>query len=229
MSTYLNLVNKLLIKLNENELTESNFVGVRGVYASAKDAINDSLREIESFEQQWPYNAVEHTESLTIGTYEYAYPILFKTVDWNSFQIEKDDSLGVNSKTLKIMERDEWYKKYRDLDDDAGSDGRAIPDYVFKTHGNGYGLTPSPDQDYVLKYRYYTYFSELTDYDDECLVPEAFNHVIINGALKYMYVYHDNVEMANYVDDKMFQPNLKMMRKLLINDEQYVRDTRVNF
>lgn len=229
MSTYLQLVNKVLVRLNEVELTESNFAGVKGIYAQAKQAVNDALREIDTTEDHWPFNAYEHTEALVAGTYEYAWPIVFKTADWNSFQLQKDATLGINSKSLKILDKEEWYKRYRDLDDDAGSDGRGIPEFIFQTHGNGYGITPSPNEAYELKYRYYAQFTVLSAYSDACLIPEAFDHVIINGALKYMYIYLDNPQMADLMDEKHFKPSLKYMRKLLINDEQYFRDTRVKF
>lgn len=229
MSTYLQLTNKVLNRLNEVELTESNFIGVKGVYAQAKLAVNDALREIDTIENNWPFNAYEHTEELVVGTYEYSWPVIFKTADWNSFQIQKNTTIGVNSKSLKVLDKEEWYKKYRDLDDDAGVEGRGLPDFIFQTHGNGYGITPSPDNTYQLKYRYYAQFTALTNYSDQCLIPEIFDHVIINGALKYMYIYLDNPQMADLMDEKYFKPSLKYMRKLLINDEQYFRDTRVKF
>ena len=86
-ATYLDLSNRVLRRLNEVEMTSSDFPTVRGVQALCKDAVKAAIANINQSEFEWPFNAAEHTDTLTIGREEYDWPTYFKVVDWNSFQI----------------------------------------------------------------------------------------------------------------------------------------------
>jgi len=46
MATYINLVNELLRRLNEVEISEADFTTTKNVQSLAKDAVNSSIREI---------------------------------------------------------------------------------------------------------------------------------------------------------------------------------------
>ena len=121
-STYMGLTNRLLRRLNEVEITESDFLSARGLQATAKDCILDTVREINTVRIDWPFNAVEHTQTLEVGVEEYAWPLAFIAADWNSFQIQKDDTLNITHKRLTPVSREEWYEKRRDIDYDSETD-----------------------------------------------------------------------------------------------------------
>jgi len=227
-STYINLCNMVLRRINEVEMTSAEFAGVRGVQALVKDAVRAAIAKINQAEFEWPFNASEHTQVLEVGRTEYDWPDYFKIADFNSFQIQKDDSLGVSYKTLSPIERDEWYAKHRDTDYDAGSTGRAVPDFVFPSHGTGFGVTPSPDKAYSLRFRYYLNYADLTAHDDVTRIPESFDTVIIDGALYHLYMFKDNIDAANAAF-QAFTLGLKDLQTLYINSYEYVRDTRIAF
>ena len=126
-TSFLNLTNQLLRRLNEVEIAESEFSSCRGVQALAKDAIKNSIAKINSAEFEWPFNATLHTQTLTVGVEEYNWPQYFKTVDWNSFQIQKNDSLSVGFRHLELLSRDQYYKLGKDADDASGSEGITVP------------------------------------------------------------------------------------------------------
>ena len=226
MSTFLDLTNQLLRRMNEVEIAVADFASVRGVQASAKDAIRNSIAKINQAEYEWPFNAAEHSQVLAVGQEEYSWPNYFKTVDWNSFVIEKNDSLGVKTTPLSFIARDEYYKKYRAQDDDAGTTGRDIPEMVSQSHGAGYLVSPSPDQAYTLKFRYYLNNSALSAYDDTTRIPDTFDHVIVEGALAQMYMFKDNMESAGAAL-QIFQQGIKEMQGILINQYESIQDTRV--
>jgi len=226
VSTYLDLTNQLLRRLNEVEIAPADFSSVRGVQATAKDAIRNAISKINQAEYEWPFNAAQHTQQLSIGLEEYSWPQYFKTVDWNSFQIEADSGLGISTTPLKFISRDEYYDKYRFLDDDAGSTGRGVPIYVFPTHGNGYGVSPSPDKGYTITFRYYLNHSDLVAYDDSTRVPESYDNIIVEGALMQMYMFRDNMEAAG-ISAQLFQQGVKEMQGILINQYGEIRDTRI--
>lgn len=227
-STYLNLCNMVLRRINEVEMTSAEFADVRGVQALVKDAVRAAIAKINQAEFEWPFNASEHTQVLEVGRTEYDWPDYFKIADFNSFQIQKNDSLGVSYKTLSAIERDEWYAKYRDTDYDAGSTGRAVPDFVFPSHGTGFGVTPSPDKAYSLRFRYYLNYADLTAHNDVTRIPESFDTVIIDGALYHLYMFKDNIDAANAAF-QAFTLGLKDLQTLYINSYEYVRDTRIAF
>ena len=227
-STFISLTNQLLRQLNEVEIAQPDFGNTRGVQSLAKDAVRNAVAKINQTEFEWPFNAAEHSVTLVEGQEEYSWPALFKTADWNSFQIQKNEEFGVGYKTLKFIERDVWYKNYRDEDYDAGSAGIECPDYVFPSHGNGFGVSPSPDHPYELRFRYYMTDSTLLNADDAVRIPSIFDHVIISGALYYMYMFRDNAESSN-IAATVFEQGVKEMRTLLINKYERIADTRVRY
>ena len=227
-TSFLELTNKLLRMLNEVEIEESQFNDVRGKPAAAKDAIRYAVNDINSQQHHWPFNAAEHTITLTIGQEEYPWPENFKVADWNSFQIQKDDTLNITNSNLRAITKDEWYKYFRDVDYDSETDGRSIPQFVFEAHGRGFGVSPSPDEEYSLKYRYYLFPTELSLSTDTSRIPTEWDHVIVQGGMYYMYMYDDNDERAA-VTNKKFLTSLAKMRSILVNNYLYMVDTRVNF
>ena len=227
-STYINLCNMVLRRINEVEIAQADFGTVRGVQALVKDAVRAAIAKINQAEFEWPFNASEHTQVLTAGRTEYDWPDYFKIADFNSFQIQKDAALGVSYKTLSPIERDEWYKSYRDDDDEAGSAGRGIPDVVFPSHGTGFGVTPAPNQAYSVRFRYYLNYADITAATDVTRIPESFDTVIVDGALYHLYMFKDNLDAANAAFIA-FESGLKDLQTLYINSYEYVRDTRIKF
>jgi|TARA_R110000744_G_scaffold10128_1_gene31759 hypothetical protein len=227
-TTFIDLTNTLLRRLNEVELAEADFVGARGVQALAKDAIRASIAKINSAEFEWPFNAAENSQVLIPGVEEYSWPDFFKSTEWNSFQIQKDDSLNTNTKALRFIERDYYYRSFRSADQDAGNLGLSMPDYVFPSHGNGYGVSPSPDKAYTIKFRYFITHSNLQATTDQTRVPTIYDHVVIDGGMYHMYMFRDNTEAAN-VAMSQYMMGIKEMQTVLINKYQNVLDTRVNF
>jgi len=227
-STYIDLCNKVLRRLNEVEIAVGDFPTVRGVQALVKDAVRSSIAKINQAEFEWPFNAAEHTETLIAGQTEYVWPSYFKVSDWNTFQIQKDASLGTGYKTLTAIDRDVWYSKHRDDDYEAGTSGRSIPDFVFAGHGNSFGVTPSPDAAYKVRFRYYLNYSDLTNYNDVTRIPESFDTVVIDGALYHLYMFKDNLESAQAAFIA-FEAGIKDLQTLYINSYEYIRDTRIKF
>ena len=225
---YIDLCNQVLRRLNEVEIAPADFAGVRGVQALVKDAVKSSVAKINQAEFEWPFNAAEHTTTLSAGQEEYVFPSDLKTVDYNSFQIQKDDSLGADFKALRFLDRDEWYQRHRDADYASGAAGRGIPDYVFPAHGSGFGVSPTPDAAYTLKFRYFLNFSALSGAHDETRIPSSFDTLLVDGALYHMYMFKDNPESAG-VAFQSFERGLKDLQSIYINDYEYIRDHRVNF
>jgi hypothetical protein len=227
-STYIDLCNQTLRRLNEVEIADADFGSVRGVQALVKDAVKAAVAKINQAEFGWPFNAAEQTDVLIVGQEEYVWPQYFKVADWSSFQIQEDTNLGAGFKTLKFIEQDVWYSDYRDADYTAGTAGRDMPAYVFPSHGNGYGVSPSPNKAYTLKFRYFLNYSDITDATDVTRIPESFDTVLIDGALYHMYMFKDNMESAQaaYI---AFEKGIKDLQTLYINNYVSIRDTRITF
>jgi hypothetical protein len=227
MSSFIELTNRLLRRINEVEISPADFANTRGVQSLAKDAVKASIARINQAEFEWPFNAVSHTQTLEAGREEYSWPQYFKVADWNSFQLKKDAELNTNNRKLDFISRDLWYRDYKDADDDAESAGIGAPVYVFQSHGNGFGVTPSPDKAYTIQFRYYFNFTELVNSYDQTRIPPTYDHVIIDGALYHMYLYRDNTESAG-ITLQVFQQGVKEMQSVLINQYDRIRDTRIS-
>ena len=227
-STYIDLCNQTLRRLNEVEIAEADFGSVRGVQALVKDAVKSAVAKINQAEFGWPFNAAEETDTLVVGQTEYTWPQYFKVADWNSFQIQENSSLGAGFKTLKFIEQDEWYSDYRDADYTAGTTGRDMPAYIFPSHGNGYGVSPSPNKAYTLKFRYFMNYSDITNATDVTRIPESYDTVLIDGAIYHMYMFKDNMESAQAAY-MAFEKGIKDLQTLYINNNVSIRDTRIKF
>lgn len=227
-STYISLCNQVLRRLNEVEIIDGDFGACTGVQALVKDAVKASVAKINQSEFEWPFNAAEETDTLIVGQEEYTWPTFFKVADYNSFQIQADTTLGVRFTTLKFIERDEYYSKYRDTDSASGAVGIAIPQFVFPSHGNGYGVSPSPNKTYSLKFRYFQNHSDITNFDDVTRIPDSYDTVLIDGALYHLYMFKDNIEAAQAAYGA-YEKGIKDLQSLYINNYSSIRDTRVSF
>jgi len=216
-----------LRRLNEVEIAVADFPNALGVQALVKDSVKASIAKINQSEFEWPFNAAEHTQLLVAGQTEYTWPDFFKISDWNSFQLQGNETLGVGFSSLKHMDRDEWYKTYRDNDYDAGAAGIGAPRAVFSSHGNGFGVTPAPDAAYSIRFRYYLNYSDLTNHNDTTRIPTSFDTVITDGAMYHMYMFKDNMD-ASQTSFMAYTQGVKDLQTLYINSYDYIRDTRVN-
>ena len=88
-TTFLTLVNDINKRLNEVELTSSNFASATGFYAHAKDAVNSGIRYINESEYEWPFNHSEKEQTLVAGTTRYAFPTDAKLIDLNHLGLKK--------------------------------------------------------------------------------------------------------------------------------------------
>jgi len=227
-TTFLELTNGLLRRLNEVEIASADFPNTRGIQSLAKDAVKSSISKINQMEFEWPFNASEHTEVVVPGTSEYAWPSGFKVADWDSFHIVAHSEIGAGTQRLRYINRDEWYRNYREADLTAATEGLSTPSMVFPSHGTGYGITPSPDKAYTIRFRYFLNYTVLDAATDESRVPSAFDTTIIDGALYYMYMFKDNAESAARTL-QVFTEGVKDLQSLYINHYDSVTDRRVNF
>lgn len=227
-TNFLDLCNQVLRRLNEVEITPGEFSSVNGVQAAVKDAINAAIADLNHTQYEWPFNAAQETGALAVGAVEYTYPALAKTLDWGSFTILNDGLLNTQTRTLKYISRDEWYKRLQSEDLDNATNGIRIPEFVFPSHGTGFGVSPAPDKTYRISFRYFRYPDELVNATDVPRMPNQFTTVIVDGAMYHMYMFKDNAESAQ-LSAQMFQRGVDNMRGLFINKTDNLRDTRVNF
>jgi len=224
---FLGLVNDINRKLNEVELTSANFASANGFYSTAKDAINSSIRHINQSQFEWPFNHVEQEETLTPGTIRYAYPADAKTIDFDSFRIKRNSTFGNTTQKLSIMAYEDYLEEY--LDDEYNTSNtsiRSLPQRVFRTPDQKFGVHPSPDKAYELVYEYYRLPVDLENATDVPALPEQFRSIIVDGAMYYAYTFRGNTQDATLHLQK-FEDGIKNMRTLYINRYDYVRDTRV--
>jgi hypothetical protein len=224
-STYLTLTNKVLRKINEVELTETTFASARGIHAVAKDSVLDAINEMNQQKWEWPYYALEYTQTLVDGQSEYSWPSQFKSADWESFYLLKDTGIPITSKPLEVIDRDEWYKYFRPDDTDGNKD---TPKYIFKGHGNKFGVTPAPDKAYMLNFRYYRTPTQLSLYSDVCSIPIEYDNVIVLGALAHVNLFKENVEASNICRES-FKNSIKDMYSNLIGYQDHMFESRTSY
>ena len=229
MATYVTLVNQLLRRLNEVTLDTAGdgFDTVRNVQALAKDAINNSIRNILQTGQEWPFLKVTYTQTLTAGTRLYDFPADFASVDWDTFYIKQLDSTSNTPSFLPTISFEEYTQRYRGLDDQADSgSGISAPQRIYQTYESKFGVTPVPDNSYEIEYVYWKFPADLVLFNDTCLIPDRFNHVLVDGAMMYMMRFRSNDQSAA-IHQQNFDNGIRSMRRILMDDPLDIRSTVV--
>lgn len=223
MSNFVTLTNKVLLRLNEVALDVGgdNFDTVRGVQALAKDAVNNSIREIFQDAQEWPFLKNTYTQTLTAGTREYSYPADYSSADIETFYLKKNESLGNEPSHLRVINYEDYIQNFRSLDDN-GQEG--VPLRIYQTYEEKFGVSPTPDGAYEIEYVYWSFPADLSAFSDDCLIPTRFDSVIVDGAMMYMMRFRSNDQSA-MVHQQKFVEGIKRMRRVLLDDPTFVRST----
>jgi len=225
---YLELVNDLNRRVNETELSSSNFADATGFYNTAKDAINSSIRLLNQEQFQWPFNYLEQEDVLTAGDMRYDIPYNAKTIDYNTFRIKRNATFGNTTVRLKIMDYEDYLSKYIDSEYNEDTSIRKIPTHVIRAPGNQYIVYPSPDKDYELIYEMYSLPVDLILHSDVPSAPEAYRHIIVDGAMYYVQTFRNDNQSAQMSLQK-FTEGVKNMKSIYINRFEYLYSTRVSF
>tara|TARA_R100000152_G_C6732061_1_gene156613 strand:- start:532 stop:1026 length:495 start_codon:yes stop_codon:yes gene_type:complete len=145
--------------------------------------------------------------------------------DFETFRIEKSDSLGVDGVSLRILDYKEYVDKF--IDQESTSNVGGVPLYVFRTPDNNYGLYPYPDKAYTLKYDAFSKPTALSAATDVPSIPEQFRQVIVDGATAYGYQYRGEAQQYG-INFARFEEGIKQMQSLLLNrNVSYIRSTYI--
>ena len=225
---YISLVNDINRRLNEVELTSSNFTTSTGYYSFAKDAVNAAIRHINQEEFEWPWNHVEETEVLVAGEVRYSMPYDAKTINMNTFRIKRNSTLDVETVKLKNMTYEEYLDKHADSEYNSSTSNRSVPTHVVRTPSRELIFYPAPDKAYEVVYEYYALAYDLESATDVPNLPEQYRYVIVDGSMYYVYQFRGDTQAAQLSLNK-FEQGIKQLRSLHINRTDYLRDTRVYY
>ena len=100
----------------------------------------------------------------------------------------------------------------------------SIPQYVARTPDNNYLLYPYPTKSYQVDFEYYTFPTDLVAHDDTTTIPDRFAHVIVTGAMAFVYQYRGEIQQ-HQVSMQLFEDGIKNMQSLLVNRFDYLRST----
>lgn len=254
MSTtnYLEAVNKLLVELNEVQLTSSTFAGATNIQAFCKDIINRSYHDINSAHYKWPWLATNTSQTEYMGnTYietvagqrwyllnaastgidtDYGY------VDWDKFKITTNGVAGETTPYvqdhLTFTSVDDWYdflKKYEDTGkDDSTVDDYAQPERVVRNPDGRYlGLSPIPDKVYRIYFWAWDQLTPVSAFDDVFLFPEQYIPVLMARARYYAWQFKEQSEQA-ILALQDWKNGIKQMRNQVIEaSPDAIEDDRI--
>lgn len=227
-TTYISLVNELLRRLNEVQLDTGGqgFDTVRNVQALAKDAINSAIRLILHDGQEWPFLRTSNVQTLVAGTSTYNFPTNMSSVDWDTFYLKKVTALNNLPMKLPAITYDDYISNHRPFDDAAPAGGLEAPRLVYQTYERKFGVTPLPNAAYEVEYVYWSFPSDLVNFNDATIIPERFRHVILDGAMMFMMRHRSN-EQSAAIHQGNFENGIRMMRRVLLDDPMYMRSTYI--
>lgn len=226
--TYKELCNAVLRELNEVELT--NVTSTRGIQSAVTDFINKAQRDIINSEVEWPFTVQNESDTTVDGQRLYDFPANLdsdghthdtKTVKWKTFTIQETASLP--EKRLSYISYDEYLDLYHESDTNPDGSAEGLPEYVYHTPDNKYGLSPTPDKStYTIRYAYYATNTDMAANTDTPVIPDRFHDVIINRAKYYAYLLRSDPQAAQFAD-RDYVAGLRRMRVELINRKDYMR------
>ena len=118
--TFLTLTNSVITRMNEVELTSSNFTGARGVQIQCKNAVNEAIRYINQREFGYSFNHASNSSTLIAGQARYTAPTSTKSIDYSTARIKKDTDLNVTGNNLSTLNYNEYIDKdYANNEDDV--------------------------------------------------------------------------------------------------------------
>lgn len=222
MSNYVTLINKLLVRLNEVPLDTGgdNFDTTRNVQQLAKNAINDSVRLIVQNGEEWPFLKNTYTQTLTPNVRVYDFPTGFSSADWETFYLKKTSSTSPNF--LPSIDYQKYIQNFRVLDD--GNEAGGIPQLVYDTLSDSFGVYPNPNAAYEIEYTYWSIPADMQLYNDECVIPTRFDHVIVDGAMMIMMRFRSN-EQSAAIHQSNFDSGIRTMRRTIIDQPLRVTST----
>ena len=116
--SFLTHTNRVIARLNEVQLTSSDFTSSRGIQTQCKNAVNEAIRYINQKEFQYPFNHSTKTQTLTAGTVKYDIPTDAKTVDYNTFRLVKDSDLNTTGGRLRILDYNDYVNLFITQEDE---------------------------------------------------------------------------------------------------------------
>jgi len=218
---FLGLTNEVINRFNEVELTAANFTSARGFQVQCKNAVNDSYLWINQREWQWPFNHATATATLVAGTTRYTKASTAKVVDYDTFRISKNATLGSPGHSLIKLDYKEYMDRFVDQEDDTSTQG-GLPKFVVRTPDDNFLLYPYPDKAYELKYENFAFTTLLSASTDVPLVPEQYRNLLVDGACAYGYQYRGEIDQYQ-LNHKRFQDGITHMQSQLINRDDYLR------
>tara|TARA_R100001126_G_C4886126_1_gene182505 strand:- start:3409 stop:4080 length:672 start_codon:yes stop_codon:yes gene_type:complete len=210
--------------MNEVELTAASFASARGFQIQCKNAVNDAINYLNHREYGWPFSHNTQTETLVATQTRYTIPAGTQHVDYETFRISKDATLGVAATTLRVLDYKEYVDKFIEQESTTGVG--SVPIYVFRTPDNNYGLYPYPDKAYELKYEFYSRPTVLVAATDTTTIPEQFKQIIVDGATAYAYQYRGEAQQYQ-LNFARFEEGIKHMQSILLNRTDYMRSTHI--
>lgn len=251
-TTYLDVVNDLLLETNEVELTSGTFSSAVGIHSYVKRIVNRAYMDICSYKKTWPFLSAAESNvndpfagNIVKSTVEGQRWYLLKAgstdvgtdygkVDWDSFFLTTEGVTGETSpytyEKLMFTPFETWFKWRSESE---ASDAGDSQDYetpirvIASKDGRYFGLSPIPDQEYKVYYNAWVQPTKLSAYDDVLKIPDKYMPVLLDKARSYLHQFKQDDVAANIAINDYNRGLRKMCLDLVGEDKKDILDDRV--
>jgi hypothetical protein len=188
--------------------TSSNHYLVTGdtvsIYGADQAAYNGEHSVTVNSTTEFTYSVDSSTTSPATGTI-YCYP-------------------PFDEEYLEFMGWDQYRQKgYLEKDrNTVNPENYEKPERVVRRSDNSFLITPKPDRVYPIVYEGFLIPNALSAYDDTLAVPDKFVQLVVDKTLHYAYMFRDNLEQADYAQDR-YKDNANKLRRILIHKPIYMQ------
>ncbi len=117
---------------------------------------------------------------------------------------------------LQLRDIDHYNMYFRTLDYILDPSRFATPTFVFPTLDDKFIVSAPPNKEYQLEYKYHSVPTAMSSDTDTITIPVRYEHVIIDRAMFYIFMFREDAESATIMDSRSMK-KIDRMRIELIN------------
>ena len=169
-----------------------------------------------------------HAVQFTPGSTTTSVFIGFSNTSATAIQIDNVKcARAEDPRPLCYMSLDEYNRKYkvRDYKNEPGL--LNIPTTIVQSLNGKFIVSPLPKEDWTVEFTYWDIPADLSANGDQSVIPEQWEHILLERVKYYMYTLRSDPVFADRADKRSLE-GIKDMRTELINRKDYAT-TRKNY
>lgn len=129
---------------------------------------------------------------------------------------------NVRPRPLQYLSYDDYVYRHKEDDDHLSPERFNLPKYIYQDLEGDLGVTPLPDEAYVMEFSHWDYLTDLSDDSDTTVIPTQYHDVVTAfGKQEVALLRSDPANGDRW--GKQYEEGVMRMRRDLINRKEYAQ------